>query len=236
MNSNISKYYIYLLSICFLSPLYAHNGDNPVPNKVSLAVSVNKEVENDVFKAVLSVSKETEDSNLSSSYEQVNQSVEKAFKITKKYKSIEVETRSNSTQPVYVRGKIEGWRINYSIELTSKKRTKLADLVGELQSFMKLDNMQFLVSDELRKRTEDQLITKAILEFNQRADIITRAQKKKLFTLLQMNINNSHQPVQRYSAAPEQAYMSVKSVRPPPIKTGKQKITVSITGTIQLKE
>jgi predicted secreted protein len=230
------KYRTYLISLFLLLYQQAYGGDNQIANQVSLSTSVNKEVNNDIFKATLSISKQTEASNLTFIYDQVNKSARKAFSMAKKYKDMDATTRSNTTQPIYKRNKIEGWRIIYKIELTTKQRNDLADLVGELQSFMKLDGMYFLVSDEKRKKTEDELITKAIADFNHRATIITQAQEKKLYSLVKMNINTGSQPRHNYSVAREQTYMSVKSAAPPPIEAGKQKITVSISGTIQLKE
>ena len=230
------KYRIYLISLFLFLHQQAYSGDNPITNQVSLTTSVNKEVENDLFKATLTISKQTEGSSLTPLYDQVNKSARKAFSMAKKYKGMDAVTRSNTTQPIYNRSKIEGWRIIYSIELTTKQRNDLADLVGKLQSFMKLDGMYFLVSDAKRKKTEDELITKAIADFNHRATIVTKAQKKKLYSLVQMNINTGNQPIHDYPVAREKTYMSVKSSAPPPIEAGKQKITVSISGTIQLKE
>ena len=229
------KYRIYLFSLFLFFYQQAYGGDNPVINQVSLTTSVNKEVDNDLFKATLTISEQTEGGSLTSIYDKVNKSARKAFSIAKKYKGMYAVTRSNTTQPIDNRNKIEGWRNIYTIELTTKQRNDLADLAGELQSFMKLDGMYFLVSDEKRKKTEDELITKAIADFNHRASIITRAQKKKLYSLVQMNINTGNQAI-RNSVTREQTFMSVKSSIPPPIEAGKQKITVSISGTVLLKD
>ena len=230
------KYRIYLFSLFLFFCQQVYGDDNPIINQVSLTTSVNKEVDNDLFKAALTISKQTEGDSLTYIYDKVNKSARKAFSMAKRYKGMDAVTRSNTTQPIYNRNKIEGWRIIYTIELTTKQRNNLADLVGELQSFMKLDGMYFLVSDEKRKKTEDELIVKAIEDFNHRATIITNAQKKKLYSLVQMNINTGNQPIDNYSVAREKTYMSVKSSAPPPIEAGKQKITVSVSGTIQLKE
>lgn len=236
MEIDMFKHRVYLIIILLVFYQLSYGGDIQIANQVSLSTSAMKEVDNDLFKASLSISKQTEGNSLTPVYDQINKSASKAFSIAKKYKDVEAITRSNTTQPIYDHGKIVGWRAIYTIELTTKKQNELADLVGKLQSFMKLDGMFFLVSDEKRKKTEDELITKAIADFNQRATIITKAQNKKLYSLVQMNVNTGNQAIRNYPVATDRAYMSAKSATPPPIEAGKQKITVSISGTIQLKD
>ena len=219
------KYRTYLISLALLFYQQAYGADRQIANQVSLSTSVSQEVDNNLFKAILSISQQAEGGSLTKIYDQVNNSARRAFGMARKYESMDAVTRTNTTQPIYNQGKIEGWRVVYTIELTTKQQNDLAALVGQLQSFMKVDGMFFSVSDETRKKAENELITKAISDFNERARIITKAQGKKLYSLVNMNISTGNQPIQNYPVARERSYVSVKSVAPPPV-----------SGTIQIRE
>ena len=232
----MTKYRIYLISLALMICSPAQAADQPVSNQASLSASVSQDIDSNLFKARVSISRQVDGNHLDRIYNEVNTLAHKALGLARKYPGMEAVTQSNTTQPVYKQGKIDGWRVVYTLELTTTKQDDLAALVGQLQSFMNVDDMFFLVSDDSRKKTENELIAKAISEFNERAKIITRAQGKKSYRLVSMNVTTGNQPVRNYPMVRDRSYVSVKSATPPPIEAGKQKVTVSVSGTIQMRD
>ena len=93
------------------------------------------------------------------------------------------------------------------------------------------------MSDEQRKKVENELMVEASKNFQQRAQILTQAWNKSSYNLVNININTSNsypQPV--YAARASMAkFEAADAVGGQNMAAGESKITVNANGSIQFK-
>jgi len=92
--------------------------------------------------------------------------------------------------------------------------------------------LNYQISPELRNKTEEALIGKAIAAFSKRAQDITQQLGRKRYRLVSMQVNTSgignQPPIQLMRARAELRQAA------PAIEAGKQTLTLSVTGIIEL--
>ena len=86
-------------------------------------------------------------------------------------------------------GKLTGWRCRAEIRLESKDVQAMSALVGKLQSSMQLGGISFTVSPELRRQTENDLLTDAVAAFCSRADIAAKAIGGRSYKIRRYGLN-----------------------------------------------
>ena len=88
--------------------------------------------------------------------------------------------------------------------LESKDFKAASQLVSELQQNFQTQSINFTVSDEQRKKVENELMIEASKNFQQRAQAITQAWNKAQYNLVSLNLNTSNyfpQPMMRGGVA-----------------------------------
>lgn len=217
-------------------PAAAHDGGTPAPlyGRVNLQGQASVEVENDLMRAVLFT--EAEDISPTALAEQVNRVVSEATKTAKAQSGVKVKTGAYNTYPIYNKSKIVRWRARSDLLLESTDFKGLANLIGKLQNNMNLGGVDFSVSEETRKKTDDQLTEAAIADFRRRADMIAKSFGAKGYKLIDAAINaNGYQPPPAPMMEMAQA-RSFKSevVTAPQMEGGTSRLTGMVNGTIQL--
>mgnify|MGYP006392576309 CR=1 FL=1 len=108
-----------------------------------------------------------------------------AVNTAKKYTQIKVETGSQSTYPIYDNDnrKVKEWRGRAEIRLESKDFKAASQLISELQQNFQTQSINFTVSDNQRKKVENELMVEASKNFQQRAQILTQAWNKTHYNL-----------------------------------------------------
>jgi predicted secreted protein len=136
-------------------------------NQVDLQAEVAREVQNDLMNASLYV--EAGDPSAAKVADQLNRVSAEALKTAGEFKAVRARSGYTQTYPVYDRAnKLSGWRGRSEIRLESKDVQAMAGLIGRLQSTMQLGGVSFTVSPELRRQTENDLITDAVAAFRAR--------------------------------------------------------------------
>ena len=147
-------------------------------NIVNVQADATRQVSNDEMHAVLFIEKNNKQpAELSS---QITQLMNQAISISKKYPQVKVETGSQTTYPVYDNDnqKLKEWRGRAEIQIESKDFKAASQLINELQNSFQTQSINFTVSDEQRKKVENELMVEASKKFQQRAQILTQAWNK----------------------------------------------------------
>jgi predicted secreted protein len=162
-----------------------------------------------------------------------------ALSVSRKYPQVKVETGAQSTYPIYDNdsNKLKEWRGRAEIRLESKDFKAASQLVNELQQGFQTQSINFTVSDEQRKKVENELMIEASKNFQQRAQMLTQAWNKSQYTLVNLNLNlntNNYfpQPVMRTSMA---KFAAAEAAPAQDMAAGESKITVNANGSIQFK-
>jgi predicted secreted protein len=220
------------LALVCSDPSRAADADDPAP-RVSLQAQSSLEVENDTMRAVLST--EAEDANPAKVADQVNRLLADAAKLAKAQPGVKVRTGSYQTFPIYDKSnRIARWRARGELSLESQDFKGLTALVGRMQATLGLNGVEFLVSEEARRRADDELTATAIIEFRRRADIAAKAAGGKSWQLRELVVNPDGGTV----PSPRAAMLmrgAAGDVAAPPMEGGATRVGVVVTGTIVLE-
>ena len=206
------------------------HSDSLTYDRISLSVSVETEVETDLLVAVLAAQREGTDAAQLAG--EVNSLVDWALNQAKAEAQVESETLGYTTNPVYSKGNLTGWRVRQSIRLRSRDSAALSGLVGRLQERLLLQSIGYEVSDGRRKDAEDTLIQEGIVAFKARAQLIADQMGQRRHRLVEMRVETQEDhpaPVFRAMA------MADAAPTPPRIEAGKQTARVQISGVIELQ-
>lgn len=201
--------------------------------RLSLQAQSSVEVENDTMRVVMST--EAEDANPAKVADQVNRVLGDAAKLAKAQAGVKVRTGTYQTFPLYDKAnRISRWRARGELSLESQDFKGLTALVGKLQSTLGLNGVEFLVSEDARRKADDELTTTAIGEFRRRAEIAAKAAGGKAWHLRELVVNpdGGMGPSPRPAMAMQQRGSA--DVAPPPMEGGSTRIGVVVTGTIAL--
>lgn len=217
--------------LCFWPGIAAEASENSHYDRVHLSVSVQEEVDNDTLLAVLSAREEGE--HLPALADAVNRTVKQAIEQSKQVPAVEVRTLAYQTQPRYQKQRLIGWQVRQAIELKSGDIEALSRLLGGLQKTMAIDSLDYAVSPARRDAMEQTLISRAIEQFKQRAEHVTRQLGRKEFRLVEMDINTQGQAVPP-RAMRGLSVMSESAVTAPVVEPGRQTLKVTVNATIEL--
>lgn len=205
-------------------------------NVLHIQAEASQDVANDQMKAVLYI--ERSDKNPTQLATQINQLLNNAVQIAKKYPQVQLQTGSQNTQPIYDDNnlKLKQWRTRAQIELTGQDFKATSQLISELQEQFNTQSIGFSVSDQKRKQVEDELMVTASKNFQQRAQLLSKAWNAKGYQLGQVNINtNYYQPPVMYRSEMMMASPKMADAVPAQdVQSGESKLSVSANGSIQL--
>ena len=220
-----------LLPLLLLITLQAHANPQNGYNRVNLTASADMEVENDTLVAVLYAQKEG--NNTAKLAKGVNKAIAEAVARAKEIPNIKAQTLEYSTNPVYKRNILSGWRVRQSIRLESKDSAVLSDLIGQLQKKLKVSHITYAVSPERRKEVEEKLIADAIAAFKHRAELVAKSMDRNGYRLIEIQINTSGMAPRLIRRAI--AMEKVAADAAPTLEAGTQRVTVSVNGAVELK-
>lgn len=220
--------------------VYAHSANNEQQyNMVALQASASRQVSNDEMSAVLSIEKSHKAPNELAN--QVNQALNFAKTTAKKYPSVQFKTGTQNTYPIYDNNnrKLKEWRNESSVVLESQDFEAMSKLIAELQSQFQLEDMSFSVSEQQRKKVEDELLVEVSKNFQSRASILRQAWNKAGYDLVNFNVDFQHNyhavAMPTAAMASDAREQRAKSVAVQDVSAGESKITVNAHGNIQLK-
>lgn len=218
------------------SSIFAQPAETLNYNVLNIQADATRQVSNDEMHAVLFIEKSNKQpAELSS---QINQLMNQALSLAKKYPQVKIETGSQTTYPVYDNDstKLKEWRGRAEVNIESTDFKAASQLVAELQQNFQTQSVNFTVSDAQRNKVENELMIEASKNFQQRAQLLTQAWNKSGYNLVNLNLNTSSsypQPVMMRSSMAK--FASAEANDGQNVAAGQSKITVSANGAIQFK-
>lgn len=213
----------------------------PLFNVVNFETTVAQSVENDQALATLFV--ESSDTDPGKLAERINKTLAQALERVKSVSQVQSRGTGYSTYPLYNNktGKQEGWRSRGELRIASSDFAALSRLVGELQKpqasglSLQLDSVTYGVSDEVRRKTEDILIEEGLRQFRQRAALMQRSLQGKDWKLVNVNVNTGGMAAPMPVRAMFKAGAMAAEAAPPPMESGESRMTVQVSGAIQVE-
>lgn len=204
-------------------------------NVANLQAQATRQVSNDEMQAILYIEKShkqpAELSNL------ISQQMNQAMALSKKYNQVKIKTGSQNTYPVYDNDnrKLREWRGRAEIVIESQDFKAASQLISELQNNFQTQSIQFTVSDQQRKKIENELMIEASQNFQQRAQQLSQAWQKSGYQLINLDINTQNYYPQPLRMQDTMAKSVALNSVPQDVAGGESKITVNANGSIQFK-
>lgn len=207
-------------------------------NMVSIQASASRQISNDQMQAILSIEKSQKSPQELAN--QVNQLMNLAATTAKKYPTVKFKTGQQQTYPIYDDNnrKLKEWRNESSVILESQDFEAISKLIADLQQQFQLKDVSFSVSEQQRKKVEDELFDEVSKNFQERANIIRKSWNKSGYELVNFSINTQNQfyPTPMMASARMSAKMDMAAAPvAQEMSAGESKITVNAHGNIQLK-
>ncbi|MEQ1322667.1 SIMPL domain-containing protein [Acinetobacter soli] len=205
-------------------------------NVINIQSDASRQVSNDQMHAVLFIERSNKQPAALST--QITQAMNQGLAIARKYPQVKVETGTQTTYPVYDNdsSKFKEWRGRAEIRLESKDFKATSQLISELQQNFQTESINFTVSDEQRKKVENELMIEASKGFQQRAQMVSQAWNKSGYNLVSLNLNTSNyvpQPMMMRASLAK--FSNAEAASAQDVAAGESKITVNANGSIQLK-
>lgn len=201
-------------------------------NQIRFQAAASETVANDRMQAVLTV--QDEDDDAAQLADRINQTMAWALAQSKGQKGIEVRSGGYSTQPIYNKNTLAGWRASQELILESGDFGQISKLIGTLQQRLQLTTVGFSIAPETRAAVERKLIDQALDSFKQRAEQVRKNIGAPGYRIVELNINTEDMPVQPYPVMRAEV-ASMKSVAPPSFEGGNSDVRVSVQGGVQLQ-
>lgn len=208
------------------------DGSEPLLNRVSFAVDVSEEVDNDVI--VVQFFSEHQSPAQAQSANRVNEDMTWAVEVARAVPGIDVTTPGYRTNPVYDKGRIRAWQTRQSLRLESKDFDAVTGLVATLQERLGVESMGYQVSTERRKAVEARLVDDAIRHFGERAAAVTASFGRQSYSLVDASVGTHGARPPPIAFRGRAMAMEAADVAQPAIAAGQQTVQVTVNGTIEL--
>lgn len=227
------------LSIAFLilsasallttAPARAAESEREIPNRIEFQVQVQREVPNDIARAVMVVEKENVDPAMLA--REVNTIMNGALARARETSGIRVSTGNYQTWPIQKDQRIQRWRATQELILESAEPAALHSLLGSLQQQqLLLRSLSYQVSDARRAALEDELTAEALKAFRARAELIQKSLGAAGYDIVQLRVDHG-------GAAPLKVMRAMVAMAEDAVagEAGTGQITASVYSVIRLK-
>jgi len=218
--------------LCLTGPAGADEA--PRYNQVNLDAQVSEQVGNDTLHVSMNTYGEHREAAQLAA--QINRDMEWALSLARQHKEVKVSTGGYQTWPLPSKDNLTttGWRGQQTLTLESRDSETLSQLVGRLQERLKVNAMNFTVSDEQRVAVENRLIDSALEAFKTRANIVSANLKATGYRIVAINVGTTAQPPQ-VMYRPRVATMAMEAAGTPvAVERGESEVRVTVNGTIEL--
>ena len=210
----------------------------PIYNVYALSSQAVTEVDNDLMTATLYVQEQDKDSALLAN--KINAAMSWAIEELKEYPALKVQTRDYQTYPRYDTSqarRLIGWRATQSIQIETDDFKTAGRAVQALQERLLVQEIRLSAKPTTRSAAADALIIEALDAFKARATLIQQNMTSSGFNVLEVNIQTNHNNPRMYRGqAPQSDMMRSASVaEAPAIETGTSRVSVQVSGKIQLE-
>ncbi len=201
-------------------------------NQIRFQVAASESVANDRMQAVLSV--HDEDDDAARLADRINKAMAWAIDQSNGQQGIEARSGGYSTQPVYDKNALRGWRASQQLIWEGADFSQIGKLIGVLQQQLQLSAVSFSVAPATRASVEQRLIDQALNAFKQRAEQVRKNIGTPSYRIVEINIMTDDAPIQPVPMLRAEA-MSMQSVAEPSFEGGDSDVRVSVQGAVQLQ-
>ena len=205
-------------------------------NVIQLAASGSVEVQQDLLTIGMSTTREGADALVIQT--QLKTALDSALAEAKKTAQpgqLDVRTGNFSLYPRYGRdGKISAWQGTTELVLEERDFARISAAAGKILT-LTLGQVSFALSREQRQKVEGEAQNQAIERFKARAADIAKSFGFAAYTLREITLITGDQgyvPRPRVMAMEAKSSMSDAGV---PVEAGKATVTVTVSGSVQLK-
>lgn len=149
--------------------------------------------------------------------------------------ALEVSTGQMSVSPRYGRdGKANGWTGVAELVLQGRDIERITGVAGRVQG-MTVGQVQWAISPELKRQTENRIQEDAVAQFQSRAAALTRSFGSSGYDLKEVRVSSQEstgEPQMRMVAMQVEA---LPPAMPVPAQAGSARVVVNVSGSIQLK-
>lgn len=246
MNSKNILFAIQLIAIqAIITPataIFAQNMQDVTPlravqNVVQLSTNAAIETQQDILSITMSATREAADANTVQT--QLKTALETALIEAKKNASpgqLDVRTGNFSLYPRYGKdNKINGWQGGTELVLEGRDFAKISSLAGKIQT-LTVGNVAFSLSREQRNKVESEAQLIAIERFRSKAGEIAKSFGLSSYTLREVAVSAGDQgfiPRPNFRGLQQANAMAAEAAVP--VEAGKSTVTVTVSGSIQLR-
>lgn len=207
-------------------------------NVVVVSATSQQEVPQDWLSLTLTVTREGSDA--AAVQTQLRQALEAALAVAKPQaapRQLEVRTGSFGVYPRQgPNGRIAGWQGTAELVLEGRDVLRISSTAGKVGS-MNVGSVAFSLSREAQQKLESEVQAMAIERFKAKAADVAKAFGFQSYTLREVSVSAADQgdrPVYaRFKSAVAAVPMAAEA--PLPVEAGKSLVTVTVSGSIQLR-
>jgi predicted secreted protein len=203
----------------------------PVADVLNLDAQATREVPYDIAVVTLAIDRESKNSDTLSA--EINKILAEAMAEAKKA-GVSAESGGYYISPTYNnRNQRTGWHGRAEIILRSKDFTAIGKLSGELAEKMQMAGMSFDLSPERRQSEESHLIEEAVSNLKIKARTTVKLLGYQDFSIREMTLSQGGAMLHPQLAA--MARGTLADAAPVPVEGGKARISVTLSGSLQMK-
>jgi predicted secreted protein len=200
-------------------------------HRARFQVESSSDVENDWITAVVGVT--AEDASSAALADRINRDMSWALEQARAESRVKAKSGGYQTYPVNEQGHLRRWRASQQLVLEGSDSAAITRLVGALQARLQLVSFQFSVSEERRRKVQEELVEEALAAFRARAALVAKGFGASGYTLDEVSVETGSPgyPMPMMRAQMEGARADVA---PPAVEAGTSRVTVTVQGSIVL--
>jgi predicted secreted protein len=137
-----------------------------------------------------------------------------------------------STHPVHDEdGRIRRWRASQQLVLEGGDSAAMTALVGRLQARLQLVSFDFSVSEERRRKVQEELVSEALAAFRARAALVARGLGASGYALDDVSVETGSPG---YPMPRMRMEMAAADMAPPAVEAGTSRVSVTVQGSVVL--
>lgn len=203
-------------------------------HRVRFQVESTRDVDNDWITGVVGVT--AEDANPAALADRINKDMAWALEQARAEAKVKAKSGGYSTYPIHdEQGRIRRWRASQQLVLEGSDSAAMTRLVGALQARLQLESFDFSVSEEQRRKVQEELVTEALAAFRARAALVAKGFGASSYALDDVSVETGPQwqPGPTRMRA-EMAMDSSFKAAPPAVEAGTSRVAVTVQGSIVL--
>jgi predicted secreted protein len=175
-----------------------------------------------------------EDADPAALADRINRDMAWALEQARVEPRVKAKSGGYSTLPIHDDGRLRRWRASQQLVLEGSDSASMTRLIGALQARLQLVSFQFSVSDERRRKVQEELVSEALAAFGARAALVAKGLGASSYALDDVSIETGSPgyPMPMMRAQMEMA--KAADIAPPAVEAGTSRIAVTVQGSIVL--